>query len=239
MNFLSSFFKDKSSESSKHKEYKNQSFSGCDMVASIDMTLPNGKQVTSVIGMLQTLTYSIFMEKNPVRSIGNINAKDYVFGPRTMAGSLMFAVFNRHWAYDLTEKIKQADSVGSVHFLVDELLPFNITVSFQNEYGVGARLALYGIRIVSEGQTMSINDIYTENTYQFVATDIDYLSDATGFTSQKTPTIPGLPGRTPDNYNPFEVSGRKPVAATAPPKPAEEVKEVTVNGRRIEIGGLW
>ena len=27
---------------------------------------------------------------------------------------------------------------------------------------------------------MSINDIYTESTYQFVATNLDYMNDATG-----------------------------------------------------------
>ena len=166
----------------------NQSFSGCDMVASFGLTLPNGVAVNSVIGTLQTMTYSIFMDKTPVRAVGNINAKDYVWGPRTIAGSLMFAVLNKHWAYNLLEEIKQKGSLGSAHFLVDELLPFDVTVSFKNEYGVAARLALYGVRIVSEAQTMSINDLFTENTYQFVATDIDYLANVGGYTSQKLPT---------------------------------------------------
>ena len=59
---------------------------------------------------------------------------------------------------------------------MDELPPFDITISFANEYGTQARLAIYGVRIINEGQTMSINDVYTENTYQFVATDIEYMN---------------------------------------------------------------
>jgi virion structural protein len=44
-----------------------------------------------------------------------------------------------------------------------------------NEYGDKSHLALYGVTFVNEGQVMSINDIYTENTFQFYAKDVDYL----------------------------------------------------------------
>lgn len=162
---------------------QNISFSGCDMVVTIDMVFPNGTKINRVVGSLQTLTYSVHMDKYPVRSIGSANAKDYVFGPRTIAGSLIFAVFNKHFAHDMLDQAGKSTEVGNYHFLMDELPPFNITVSFANEYGATARLALYGVRIINEGQTMSVNDIYTENTYQFLATDIEYLSDGKGSSS--------------------------------------------------------
>ena len=149
------------------------------MIVSIDSVLPDGTKFNRVIGSLQTLTYSIHMDKYPVRSLGNANAKDYVFGPRTIAGSLVFAVFNKHFAYELFESASDASRLSNYHFLMDEMPPLNITVSFANEYGETARLAIYGVRIVNEGQTMSVNDIYTENTYQYVATDIEYLTDST------------------------------------------------------------
>ena len=158
----------------------NLSFSGCDMVASVNIVLPNRQSISRVIGSLQTITYSIHMDKSPIRSIGNVNAKDYVFGPRTIAGTLIFAVFNKHFLHSLLEELDQENFLQTHHFLADEIPPFDITISFFNEYGVKARMALYGVRMVNEGQTMSINDIYTENTYQFVATDIDYMSDRTG-----------------------------------------------------------
>ena len=80
--------------------YPNESFSGCDMVATLlvpDINDSTKKHIYA-IGELQTISYSIHMERKAVRSIGNINAKDYILGPRTIAGSLVFTVFNRHFA---------------------------------------------------------------------------------------------------------------------------------------------
>lgn len=109
-----------------------------------------------------------------------MNAKDYTFGPRTIAGSLVFALFNKHWMYDLMEIYrKKADITTTNHFLVDEMPPFDITITAANEYGRKARMALYGVRLMNEGMVLSINDLYTENTYQYVATNIDYFADTT------------------------------------------------------------
>lgn len=157
------------------------SYSGSDMVAI--MTIPglSGSKGTYVLGSLQTLSISTNMQRTPIRSIGNVNAKDYVMGPRTIAGSLVFAVFDKHFAYEAMEAIQ--GEIGSYTFLADELPPFDITVTMANEYGKMSKLVIYGVRLVNEGQVMSINDIYIENTYQFVARDYDYLSDKTGATS--------------------------------------------------------
>lgn len=168
------------------------SFSGADMVAIIDVNIPNKEgsynKVTKVLGEMMTISYSIHMDKKPVRSLGSVNAKDYVFGPRTIAGSLIFAQFNRHIAQDiLAEAEKTVENKHSQMIVMDEMPPFNITISMANEYGSKARLAIYGIRIVNEGNVISVNDVYTENTYQFVATDIEYLTDSTSTSSDSDP----------------------------------------------------
>lgn len=159
--------------------YSNETFSGCDMTAQVIVktTLSNGseKVYQKIIGELQTVSYSINTEKRPVRSIGNINAKDYVIGPRTIAGSLVFSVFNKHFSKELLEGLN-SDYIGT-SYLVDELPPFDIVISAANEYGYRSKLVIYGIRLLNEGQVMSINDVYTENTYQYVATDVQYLTD--------------------------------------------------------------
>lgn len=162
--------------------FGNNSFSGADMVAVMHITGVNGINGTYTLGSLQTLSYSTSMQRVPIRSIGNVNAKDYVMGPRTIAGSLVFAVFDKHFAYEAMKAIRGITE-EDYHFLADELPPFDITITFANEYGKMAKLAIYGVRLINEGQVMSINDIYTENTYQYVATDIDYLSDQTTNTS--------------------------------------------------------
>ena len=153
--------------------YTNESFSGCDMVATI--LIPSLGNTPYAIGELQTISYSIHMDRQPVRAIGDINVKDYVMGPRTIAGSLVFAVFNKHFANRILKDVSNSLASG-YSFLIDEIPPFNIVISAANEYGIRSKMVIYGVRLVNEGQVMSINDIYTENTYQFVATDVEYLN---------------------------------------------------------------
>ncbi len=105
-------------------------------------------------------------------------------GPRTIAGSLIFTVFDRHIIQnairegfldhygDLYENIR-----SKAHRLItDEMPPFNVTISFLSEYNHASRIAIYGITIVDEGQVMSIDDIITENTMSYMATGIDLMN---------------------------------------------------------------
>lgn len=164
----------------------NSSFTAADMVASITMTIPDtGNTVSTTLGTLQTLSYSIDQAKTPVRNLGNMNAKDWVFGPRTIAGSLVFAVFNKHWLINIYDKIKTNAKMKNCHFIADELPPFDITISFANEYGFDSRLVIYGVRLLREGQVMSVSDIYIENTYTFVASDIDLLDSLSNYQSDE------------------------------------------------------
>jgi hypothetical protein len=203
----------------------NKSFSGVDMVAMCQIPGLDGAQANYTLGSLQTLSYSIHMQRAPIRSIGNINAKDYVMGPRTIAGSLVFAVFNKHFAYEVMNSIKKEYNPRYT-FLADELPPFNVTVSFANEYGAQARLVIYGIRLVNEGQVMSVNDIYTENTYQFVATDIEYLTDSNGYS---TYTDPDAKKKVSDNSSKYDNSATgKDIAKKIKSKKAADSKDTKI-----------
>ncbi|TKJ01239.1 virion structural protein, partial [Bacillus cereus] len=57
----------------------------------------------------------------------------------------------------------------------DELPPFDITINFMNEYGQSSKLVIYGVNLISEGQTMSVEDMITENTMEFIALDIETM----------------------------------------------------------------
>lgn len=171
-------------------KYTNETFSGCDIVATINLSYSSynketgkmeNKIYTEILGQLQTISYSVYMEKKPVRSIGNVNVKDYTIGPRTIAGSIVFSVFNKHFSQDLMKNLNNSGSL----YLVDEIPPFNIVISAANEYGCRSRSVIYGIRLLNEGQVMSINDVFTENTYQFFATDVEYLTDEISYTRSK------------------------------------------------------
>lgn len=158
------------------------SYSGCDIVVTARLaTLNNStKQLEEKIytlGSLQTLSVSTHQDKKPVRVIGSMNALDYTMGQRTIAGSLVFAVFDQHFATEMFKDLEKA--TGKTFFLPDELPAMDITITFANEYGRTSRMAIYGLRIINEGQVMSINDLYTENTYQFVATAMQPLAKGT------------------------------------------------------------
>ena len=145
------------------------SYSGCDIVvtASLPANLISGDNTHFTLGSLQTLSISTHQDKRPVRSLGHINVKDYVMGQRTIAGSLVFAVFDKHFA----DKIM--DGLGI--WMPDEIPALNLTVTFANEYGRTSKMIIYGVKLINEGQVMSINDLYTENTYQFVALGMEPL----------------------------------------------------------------
>ena len=78
------------------------SYSGCDMVATPQISSYSGlKNNVYTLGSLQTISISTHQDKRPVRSLGNINAKEYTMGQRTIAGSLVFAVFDKHFADEM------------------------------------------------------------------------------------------------------------------------------------------
>lgn len=162
--------------------YNNyNSFSGCDVVVTAQMALiNNGERDYSpkvhVLGSLQTMSYSTHQDKSPVRSIGNINAKDYVQGQRTVAGTMVFAMFHQHWMIPLLEELK--NYVSNTDIWSDELPALNLTLSMANEYGYKSNMAIYGVQFIDDGGVMSINDLFTENTLQYVATGIQPLKSS-------------------------------------------------------------
>lgn len=57
----------------------------------------------------------------------------------------------------------------------DEILPFDITITFANEYGQRAVLVIYGVELLNEGTAYSIDAVTTEKAYTFVARRVDYM----------------------------------------------------------------
>ena len=107
-------------------------------------------------------------------------------GPRTIAGSLIFTVFDKHMIYNILQGTnnnsvysdKNGNLIHAGKMITDELPPFDVTITFANEYGSVSKLSIYGITITDEGQVMSIEDMLTENTMTYIATDIDLMTNA-------------------------------------------------------------
>lgn len=176
----------------------NTSFSGADIVATIKPF--NGKP--RVFAEIQTLSYSIYRPTFPVYGLGQINPRGITRGQRSIAGTLIFTVFDRHVLKSVIETYNDSttQTQNSLYkftedelvymkeqMKTDELPPFDINISFLNEYGNAATLNLYGVHILTEGQTMSIEDMITENTMQYIAMDIDlmdYVPTEIGYNSR-------------------------------------------------------
>lgn len=149
----------------EHTFYKT--FSGTDSLAF--MLLPNCKPI--LLGSLTTISYSMYRDKKPVTLIGKTSVEGYTRGVRVVAGSLIFTLINQHITKDLVDQVPYLNEHKKVK--ADELPIFDIMVISANEYGASSKMMIYGIDITDDAQVLSIEDLFTENTFNFVARDLD------------------------------------------------------------------
>lgn len=192
------------------------SFSGADITAAF-----NG----IIFAELQGITYSINREKSPIYTMGSAEPRSFSRGKRGIAGTMVFAVFDRDCLIDafrqvmeenkdslyiqkfkmndptyVNQKLNSVTGFSSIeewdeqmtglarsslsdsntsdsgnltdkfmpHY-ADEILPFDITLVFANEYGNRCALSIYGIEIINEGTGFSTDTVVTEKAYSYVA----------------------------------------------------------------------
>lgn len=162
--------------------FSDMSFSGADITATIIIPKigENGfiSDEGDVLEMaeLQTISYSMHRENSPVRTIGHVNPRGFVKGSRTIAGSMIFTQFNEYAFYRIENYRKiLSDSKGFYAPLADMLPPFDIVFTLFNEYGLASKMKIFGVTIVDEGGTMSIDDLITEQTYTYMARGLQPL----------------------------------------------------------------
>lgn len=143
-----------------------RSFSGTDTLAFI--LLPGSKPV--VLGALTTISYSMFRNKKPVINIGRTNINGVTRGSRIFAGTMIFTVINQHWLREVQTELPWLANIKELK--VDELPLFDVMIVSANEYGSSVSMYIYGIDFTDEAQTISVEDLFTENTFSFVARDI-------------------------------------------------------------------
>lgn len=159
--------------SSISKYYK--SFSGTDTLVFILM--PGSKPV--VLGSITTVSYSVYRNKKPVINIGRTNINGVTRGSRIYAGTMIFTLINQHWLNELKEQESLAWLNQYEDLKADELPLFDIMVVSANEYGSYVSMFIYGIDFTDEAQTISVEDLFTENTFSFVARDISTFKAGT------------------------------------------------------------
>lgn len=138
---------------------------------------------SKVLAELQTISISSYRETGNVRTLGSVYPRGYTVGPRSIAGSMIFTIFHEHVLHEVLNAQTSAYSTGAGDFdrfryttmLPDQLPPLDLSLVFANEYGAISNMGLYGVKFFQEGMTFSIQDIYSENTVQYMALDFDPL----------------------------------------------------------------
>ena len=146
-----------------------QSFSGTDTLVFIMMP----GSVPVVLGSITTLSYSLYRTKQPVINLGRTNINGATRGARIFAGSMIFTMINQHWLKELQDSSELSWLADYGQLKADELPLFDLMVVSANEYGSYVSMFLYGVDITDEGQVVSVNDLFTENTCSFIARDIE------------------------------------------------------------------
>lgn len=152
-----------------------QTFSGADIMVifsvagATNLSYGNAKGFT-ISSTIQTLTVSSTTSVLPVRRCGEARPRDFSRGARTFAGSMVFTIMDS----DPFKEVFAIDSYGNSvanddSWHIDQMPPFDIIVVAANETGgVGAQI-ISNARIVNWGTTYSVDDIYTEATYTYIA----------------------------------------------------------------------
>lgn len=163
------------------KQGSFQSYAGTDIQAFIYLPLITlgdlgEKEVSTkskLFAELQTISISSTRSISPVRVFGKSSPIGYTRGARTFAGTLVFASINQDVFRDIYD-VAIGDGVmsSSTSLVSDQLPPFSIVIVATNEKGGAAIQIIHGITLVNYGTTYSIDDLYTEVTYSYVATDV-------------------------------------------------------------------
>lgn len=153
-------------------EKTNTSYSGTDCTVVVQ-----ANDDIIVLGNVTTFSYSLHRDKVPIRTLGRSAVKGYVSGGRTVAGSMVFTVFDTHPLMDVIKRFEYIRNPEDrfTSPVPDQLPPLDLILIFHNEYGYSSIVRLYGVEFTDEGTTNSINDIYSESIMQYVARDIDIM----------------------------------------------------------------
>ena len=221
------------------------SFSGCDILAHFGNVQ---------LGNLQGISFSITREKAPLFVMGSSNPVSFSRGKRGIAGSLIFTVFDRASLWDIMKistyaskesfassdgrdralrhggralSLSSSPEVGSKlanPVYIDQIPPFDITLTGANEYGNLMFMAIFGVELLNEGSGISIDDISNESQITFVARDLkpweplvdadawsDLASGGVGSSISDASTIAGTESNFVDSTQIKDVLGTEPL----------------------------
>lgn len=167
------------------------SYSGSDIICTVYIPRQNNGFINSggtieIEDKLQTLTVSSARSVSPVRRLGETSPTAYTRGSRTIAGSMVFTVGLRD-AF-INALIKSGDDGEPMReqvLFVDQIPKFSMFLQATNELGGISCAMLINMSLTNFGTTFSIDDIYTESTFTYVAEQYLPLSRRTALTANE------------------------------------------------------
>ncbi len=148
-------------------------FSATNIFATIQLPY---EKTPIALGTVAAISISTHRDAFPVTNMYNVDPRGFTQGHRTTAGTLIFHTIDRNaFFYNrrqsnpnrLRETINGPDHVGLPH--PDTLPLFDIHINYVNEEGMLSFEALYGIRLLDFGKTMSFENLHPMESYSFMA----------------------------------------------------------------------
>ena len=152
------------------------------------------------MGSLVTISYQVHRDKTPVFNCGSPLIDGFAIGNKYVAGSMVTTMYSQDELSNFIDEYGKyyngrdgilsrsaavdarsydGESHKPIHTMMsDDLTSFNIHIIFANEYnGETRQINIYGANFLNNGRVMSIDDLVTETTYQYVARDIKEQHD--------------------------------------------------------------
>jgi hypothetical protein len=190
------------------------------------------------LGNLYTFSYSTFRDITPVRGLGQAAALGHARGYRTIAGTMVFTLFNKDAFYDMiSHTAHDRNASGWWPVLVDQIPAFNLVLIastevtrevYAPEYGdtmrkttlpagsPTSRLLVYQVTLSSEGSTFSVDDMITEGVYNYHALGVAPLHDAQDLLLAGNPAATAEDGARALQEAKNEVLQKEPLRDTQP-----------------------
>lgn len=125
-------------------------------------------------GISGSLVFSVF-DRDALHQMKTVNNPVYRHGLNsTQSGDFNIDEILPVHEINMTQKdVPGKWAQGQAPKYSDEIPPFDITISFMNEYGQSAKMTIFGVEILNEGMGMSVDDVSTEKATTFIARGID------------------------------------------------------------------
>lgn len=175
--------------------YKNtyETFTGADM--TVYFAFPGHKPID--VGTASLISYSTYREKKQIRTIGAINTRGITKGARTISGRIIFNIVREHIVEMIRQQIPYM--AGIRYMMMDELPPFDILISFGNEYGAAAAAVIQGVTTVDEQKSFTVEDMIMENIFTYLARDLQVMKSIYAkYTDPYDPLLWGTSSFIPD-----------------------------------------